>query len=919
MKKTLICFLAAIVMLSVYVSAGQTEPDANGNVVCSGTAYRTEYNPENLNAIMRAISDASFVSETTNLVECMEDGAVRMDYRPAAAEGGFIEFAKARGKITANTALNRIEIAEGNLFPLETPDDNRIVPISIIGGKQIILQFVKDARQKVKPMFKLSNDGAVMMEDERIFFACLKKDANGRALQCAISGQLYKEGDADEYLTITGSGFVSEEVEDSEGQNMLSNYLSGSNNIEELKENSGLYSPEDFVAIPLTDLKEIKVTITGQRIPKLLSLYAKAQAETSAIDSVRIKSAEEIKVYDLIENYKPKVFDDYMGKIVIAGKDDIRAIINSERQAQGTPFMISPDAENARVSVYMSGSKIVESTGSIYVFSESAEEAYNAINEDMALETDSILLKPSTNEIKIHSVFSAIDAYLLTDYNTVTIVPQISGDITGSSVKVTNMRNGAWILYENNELTWTPGKTIAGLGFNFNVNLNPAAGEDEMLRCTTDGICWLGDTMVVGLTPGGLTQEKLNEGIENARTRPRERSTEEGAKGVPGSMGSSRGWRYEVDRTSFCSSRGDCPEDAPCINNQKCAIACNSNSDCSGTCSQDRKLCILFEGSVDFNTKGIGETMHDDTLGQKCDTDEDCGATEYCNLVGRERVCVLQEQRAQGVKESTGEILGYEYDSCSSNNDCQRGLICFNRLCRATCSERNGFSADEGCFIDTFLNSACVEQSNGIRICEVECETDSNCARMPVDSACVEGECLPGIEEGARTAAQKGVFARAWDWTKSLFGAKTIQENACDAAGGICRDICYYESEEASTSRSATDACFLTPIAGQPIETRKCCIPKEQESLNDCTILSGTCKSPENCDTSRGADWPWQDDYQGSESIVMGRDANEACGSVYHRARPGPVGIYRRSRGDICCVPLDICPDIEGIGGCSTA
>ncbi|MEK7826490.1 MAG: hypothetical protein AAB299_01935, partial [Thermodesulfobacteriota bacterium] len=190
-----------------------------------------------------------------------------------------------------------------------------------------------------------------------------------------------------------------------------------------------------------------------------------------------------------------------------------------------TPFMISPDAENARVSVYMSGSKIVESTGSIYVFSESAEEAYNAINEDMALETDSILLKPSTNEIKIHSVFSAIDAYLLTDYNTVTIVPQISGDITGSSVKVTNMRNGAWILYENNELTWTPGKTIAGLGFNFNVNLNPAAGEDEMLRCTTDGICWLGDTMVVGLTPGGLTQEKLNEGIENARTRPRERST----------------------------------------------------------------------------------------------------------------------------------------------------------------------------------------------------------------------------------------------------------------------------------------------------------------------------------------------------------------------------------------------------------
>ena len=904
MKKTLICFLAAIVMLSVYVSAGQTEPDANGNVVCSGTAYRTEYNPENLNAIMRAISDASFVSETTNLVECMEDGAVRMDYRPAAAEGGFIEFAKARGKITANTALNRIEIAEGNLFPLETPDDNRIAPISIIGGKQIILQFVKDARQKVKPMFKLSTDGAVMMEDERIFFACLKKDANGRALQCAISGQLYKEGDADEYLTITGSGFVSEEVEDSEGQNMLSNYLSGSNNIEELKENSGLYSPEDFVAIPLTDLKEIKVTITGQRIPKLLSLYAKAQAETSAIDSVRIKSAEEIKVYDLIENYKPKVFDDYMGKIVIAGKDDIRAIINSERQAQGTPFMISPDAENARVSVYMSGSKIVESTGSIYVFSESAEEAYNAINEDMALETDSILLKPSTNEIKIHSVFSAIDAYLLTDYNTVTIVPQISGDITGSSVKVTNMRNGAWILYENNELTWTPGKTIAGLGFNFNVNLNPAAGEDEMLRCTTDGICWLGDTMVVGLTPGGLTQEKLNEGIENARTRPRERSTEEGAKGVPGSMGSSRGWRYEVDRTSFCSSRGDCPEDAPCINNQKCAIACNSNSDCSGTCSQDRKLCILFEGSVDFNTKGIGETMHDDTLGQKCDTDEDCGATEYCNLVGRERVCVLQEQRAQGAK-TAGEIPPYA--ECEADSECGRNKKCFEGVCLVECSNDMGCAPDFVC-----RDGACRKGCNA----DVDCFQGSRC----IEKLCARQlQTLPPFSEDAK-AAEEGVFARAWDWTKSLFGAKTTEEeNACNAAGGMCRDICYYESEEASTSRSATNACFLTPIAGQPIETRKCGIPKEQESLNDCTILSGTCKSPENCDTSRGADWPWQDDYQGSESIVMGRDANEACGSVYHRARPGPVGIYRRSRGDICCVPLDICPDIEGIGGCSTA
>lgn len=660
MKKSLICFLTAILMLSLFVSAGQTAPDASGNVVCSGQ-YTTKYNPEKLKAIMIAISDPDLVSEdTTDLVACEGTGMVRMEYRPEFAEGHFVEFAKIYGTVTATTSTKKIEIADGALVPLEFPEDRHVLYPLSIKGNSITLQIIKDTQQKIKPLFRIAGNPSYEMES--IFFGCQKKDANGGELSCSMSGQLYNEGKSEKgYLTIAGYGFVST-------KNAIEAYVvEHAANIQELKEKTEVESESDFVAIPITDLKEIKVTMPDLRDNSRLDLYAKAQEEASAIDSVRVKSVEEIKITDIIENYKQKVFYGDVGKVNIIGKDDVRAIISTERQNEGNPFQISLDTEDARASVYMSGSKLVESTGSIYVFSESAEEAYNSINEDSALEMDSILLKPSTKEIRIHSVDSAIDAYLLSDYETVTIVPQIGADGMESSVRVTNTRNNAWILYENDELTWTPGKTIAGLGFNFNVNLNPALGEDELLRCTTDGICWLGSTMVVN--PAGLTQEKLNEGIENVRSSPRPRVVEEGAKGI-----------------------------------------------------------------------GEGSEV---TLGEKCDTDEDCGATEECDLY--ERVCVLQNRESSAGAKSAG--------GCDTDRDCDSTQRCLRRMC--------------------------VEE-------ETECIITDDCARGEI---CDRGQCLTSEEAlGAKSAEdilprqvsggefeeifpaeEKGAFRRALDWIKGLF------------------------------------------------------------------------------------------------------------------------------------------------------
>ncbi|HII15051.1 MAG TPA: hypothetical protein HA362_01950 [Nanoarchaeota archaeon] len=293
----------------------------------------------------------------------------------------------------------------------------------------------------------------------------------------------------------------------------------------------------------------------------------------------------------------------------------------------------------------------------------------------------------------------------------------------------------------------------------------------------------------------------------------------------------------------------------------------------------------------------------------------ECNAAGECTLDGTRVTGIMEGQqigsalqsrrqanpqrRAAGEgQKAAGEILGYEYGSCSSNNDCQRGLTCFNRLCRATCSERNGFSADEGCFISVALNSKCVTQSSGQRLCEVECNTNSDCSAMDSPSVCTNGECLPASElppfsEDAKAAGeeQKGIFTRAWDGIKGVFGvsAKTAQEtNACAAAGGRCRDRCYFDSEDTSTSGAANDACFLTPIAGQPIETRRCCIPKQEEGQNGCEMIGGTCKA--ECDYS----W-W--------NVLINRGGSERPVSRDQI----PAAYLFCNRGDSCCMPLSAC------------
>lgn len=553
-----------------------SEPDANGDVICDGTITQTRYNPEKLNAIMNAISDQALVTGSTPLVRCLGTGEIRIDYGSTAGGNDFVPFAKAEGIITATPSTNKIDIANGMLESLEVPSDRYILSPDAVYGDLITLQFIRDARQKINPMFKLTGNAAY--EIESIFFGCEKKDENGRAVSCSMSGQLYKGGNAEKgYLTITGSGFVSEALLEAGYMptNIEERYLSGHyDNVWDIRDESeGTYQ---IVAIPLADLKEIRITQPSNGRPETLNMQAKAQAETSSVDGMKIKSNKAIMLNDFIEGYRPQAFYGDMGRVEITAVDDIKATASPARMQDGMPFLIMLNESNTKVSVLMAGSRLVESDSEIYVFPESAEDAYNAFNSDYATAFDSILLKPTAKEMKIISVNSNINAYLPAGYDTLTLKAEMEyyGSMQGS-IKVTNSANNMWILYSNNSLTWTPGKSIQQLGFNFNVEIyNPDTEDYEMLSCTKEGACRLGDTMVISPT-GIFTQDKLTEGVETIRsTAPRR--AEEGAKGIG-------------------------------------------------------------EGS-------------EETLGQKCDTDEDCGATEYCNLVGRERVCVLQEQREQGAK-----------------------------------------------------------------------------------------------------------------------------------------------------------------------------------------------------------------------------------------------------------------------------
>ena len=1018
-NKTIFCLIAALVMLSVCVSALQSEPDAQGNVVCSGQ-YTTKYNPEKLNAIMRGLSDSSIVSEDTELAKCLEDGKIRLSYRPLANEGAFIDFAEIYGTVAANSATNKIDITDGWLIPLEAPEGRRHVGLI---GKAITLQFVKDAQQKIKPMFRLSKDGAYLAES--VFFGCLQKDERGMSTSCAMSGQLYKEGDSERYLTITGQGFVGESVF-AEAYDMVKVYVTEHpNNIKELKEKARLMPEDEFVAIPLMDLEEVKVTKRTVRNTDTLNLQAKAQAETSAVDSIKVKSDKEVTILDFIEGYRPNnELIANVGSVAISSDgEDVKVIASPERLKEGAIFWVL--ARDAKASIFVSQSKLADVFNEISIYPETAERAY-----ELTI-LSSIMLKSGNKEIKIRNFDDNMDIRLLPGYETVTITPMLENGLMQGSVKVTNPANGAWILYANDELTWTQGKSIKDLGFNFNINLNPAAAdESEMLSCTTDGICWLGDTMVVGLTPSGLTQEKLEKGIDNARRSAPARTAEEGAKGTGDRCESDADCGNEdymcykrpgtADRYGICrySSAPDrrsqqtltCQE-AGGRCKMSCGISESSNNAGTG-CGRPEICCI----SMTMGLKAASEIPPF----AECEIDSECGPIEKCSGGRCFKKCVdnLDCPPSLVCKE------GVCFPGCDTDADCITGRRCIERLCvRSLPAELPPF--DEGAKSAEETRAQCGRCGAGIfNICDEDecnelgscyfqkravggschaytsstprqlsgeefeevvgagdegakgvgdtCETDDDCGSsryacekgagarygicIPAGAArrneetCRElgGQCRTLGQCGesrtsvfasgcrsdedccvSRAAGAKGIIGEGSEDTlgqkcdtdedcgaaeqcdlrervcvlqeQRAQGAKTAQDNACAAAGGRCRDRCYFDSEERTTSGAANDACFLTPIAGQPIETRRCCIPKEQEGQNACEILGGTCKAGDDCDFSTWGDfWGTNTEYIASPEINI-----ESCGTLYEITYPATISgpSYKYNRGTICCAP----------------
>ncbi|MBU2637474.1 MAG: hypothetical protein KJ955_00720 [Nanoarchaeota archaeon] len=793
MKKIIPCFTFVLLMLPMAVSAYQVEPgssinpipDAQGNIVCSGQ-YTTKYNPEKLNVIMYSLSDSTLVTEDTELAKCMDDGTVRLDYRPAFAEGSFIEFARIYGTATANTATNKIDIAGGSLMPLEFPTDLRVLsPLSIMGDS-ITLQFVKDAQQKTKPMFRVSSDGAYEMGN--IFFGCLKTDESGRQLSCAMSGQLYKENDAEGYVTIAGSGFVSESAVD-ETYDMAEAYATEHpNNIEELRDKAGLQPEDNFAAIPLADLNEIKVILPNPRNTDTLNLQAKARAEASSIDSFRVKSGKEIVINDFIENYKPQVFysGGVDGRVEITGKDDVKIIASPERLKQGKPFLIAlapnPDANNAKVSVFTAGSKLAETNSEVYVFPESAEESYGLINFDYATSSNSILLKPGSKEMEIYSVDSMLDVTLLAGYNTVTITPLLENGLMEGSVKVTNPNNNMWILYADNELTWTPGKTIQQLGFNFNVNLNPAMGDAEMLSCTTDGICQLGNTIVI--SSSGLNEAKLREGIGIAR----ERRFEEGTKAVSAlSCSSDR----DCDAAQRCLRRICVEEETECLDTRDCVRG--------EIC--DRGVCVTPEEAL--GAKTIEEEAQEMELkcercgegaGNICDREE-CESLGSCyfkegkatNIFSGENVwnechAIISTTPRQVSGEEFEEVFGTKTAAgCDSIEDCPEGRYCdlsmdepeCKRLGRMPCSE------EEPCVAGLYCDAGRCRDVRG-----VSCENNEEC---PENYACdaelkrctmPAGQTSFGIELGAKEGWWDATMLYAGILKDNILGMLNIEREA---------------------------------------------------------------------------------------------------------------------------------------------
>lgn len=753
-------------------------PDAEGNLICRGSSMQTKYNPAKIKEVF---------GNDIYVASCEESGSIypaNREYLSECDYGEYTDGGRMYGEITVDSARRTIKIEKGG-FTSEDGCDlfgeyfHRKPTEFSITADTITISFAN----KTKPRISVSGDGAIKWGD--VFFGCQKKDANGRAASCSLTAEMnYLESEGGTYEK-AGNKMLSLNYVNVNGLGFISEldalqtYINRQpDTIDKLKEEVG----REFVAMPLSNLKSIKLfkpLSESRNYPYTISIDT-ASDGSSAFNYLKIKSIT--------------------GNDVNINDANIDAIGNMRGMQPLTEEIKITPWHPVRADILVVTADAARVSG----------EKQDAFSVEAGCGAAAGLSRAKVN------VFIGNNKLLeATQCNRALIVPPAPAGT---------------------------GIAIAGDDFSI-VRLSPSLKEIKVIRDIQDYgdlSIWMlqgYENFVLENPPGtGSICDAIPNAyiVTNPRNNNRLELSDELINIVPeGKLIPDLGFSFTAE---LCN--GTIMETLACKKTGECALDGSPVFGVTAAPMREVRGAERTGRRFEEGAKGIGEGR-EDTLGQKCDTDEDCGAREYCNLAGRERVCVLQEQRAQGAKTAEAAQCG---------------------------------RCGEGTF-----NICDKEECTGLGTCSFQ-------------KSFVGGVCSASIASSQRQLEDS---------------AKSREENACRAAGGICRDICYRNEFKAYAGGAPHNSCRLIPIAGQPIEQRWCCLPNEEEEQNSCEILGGTCSPEPNCGMN------WFKDFIGGNSYRASLDsmpeASIACGAVLNIIGTEQNPRYSHSSGNVCCLNAQLC------------
>ena len=506
-------------------------PDAGGNFVCEGgEAGSTTYNPKKLREIFGTRSELpteNRISATrcSSGIVSLYGTEIPLEYTMTAGS--------VYGKVTVDSARNMLTIKQGGISggsetgePVEEYYQNKPTIFNIVGDT-IEVNFAN----KNAPRVKVSGDGYIILGD--VFFACLKKDSNGRAVACSLSAEMeYQQRDtlahnsqlALKYVNVEGNGFIS----DSSSGFLAFTGSYGTPQAETIEE----MRTRDAIAIPLSNIRNIQLSKpvgnTEEKYPYRIT-FKTATDGSSAVNYLKIKSSstDPVNIDAIGSGRERQVLTE---EIEISASDttdavtiDVTADAARVSEKKQVPFGVdagcasAAGASRASVNVFVGDKKLAKATICNRVSIIPPLPAGASASLDPAYDRDSgqITLNKETREIKLRrdgSDYGNLELGMLPGYykyvQTSAYHTDNDADIicigTPAVISVSNRLGNARLELSDDAVAIKPdGKLFAHLGFGFAAKLcNTDTAKIETFECNAAGECTLDGTRVTGMMEG---------------------------------------------------------------------------------------------------------------------------------------------------------------------------------------------------------------------------------------------------------------------------------------------------------------------------------------------------------------------------------------------------------------------------------